>query len=514
MVDSNSELEKAYAELMERMKELIVFGTVGSIVGWDMNTKMPPKGIQLRSQQLAILQKTSHRMLTDPDNGRLIEAIVGHKDYDGLELLQRRNVHLAKKQYDEATKLPEELVVETARQRALTRNTWRKAKAAQDWGMFKPDLEKLFRLRVRVADILMDVKGTRTPYDALIDIFEPKMTAETISKIFEGMRKGLVGIMEKCRDAPRQPDTAFLSKKVPIEVQTEISEALAEAIGYDIKSDQAGGRIDETEHPFTTGYYDDVRITTHYYEENFASSVFSVLHEGGHALYGQNLPSEWMYQPVGRSCSYGISESQSRFVENIVGRSPEFWSHFLPKLKEMTGGALEDMGLEQFVHAINRVTPSKKRTRADEVTYGLHVIIRFEMERDMFAGKLSIDELPQVWNEKYMEYLGVEIENDSEGVMQDIHWAGGSFGYFPSYALGNLYDGMLLKKMEGDLPDWRDRIAAGSFAEVKGWLVENVHRHGRLYDPADLIRMITGKDLTVEPFIRYLDDKYSKLYGY
>lgn len=514
MAEPKGELEKAYTELMGKARELLVFRSVGSIIGWDMQTKMPPRGINLRSQQLALLQKIGHRMLTDPEIGKLIEKIMSHPRYEGLTQVHKRNVHLAKKEYDEATKLPEELVVETARQRAVTIDTWKKAKAAKDYKMFKPELEKIFELRVKAADILMDVKGTKTPYDALIDIFEPKMTAETISIVFEGMRRGLVDIIEKCRDAPRQPDAAFLTRKVHIDVQRRISEALAEGIGYDIKSKQAGGRIDETEHPFTTGYYDDIRITTHYYEEKFASSVFSILHEGGHALYGQNLPSEWMYQPIGAGCSNGIHESQSRFVENIVGRSPEFWGHFFPKLRDMTGDILSDVSLDQFVHAINRVVPSKIRVEADEVTYGLHIIIRFEMERDLFAGKLSIDELPQVWNEKYLEYLGVKIEHDSEGVMQDTHWAGGAFGYFPSYALGNLYGGMMLEKMEGELPDWRDRVAAGSFSEVKGWLVENVHSYGDLYDPADLIRIITGQDLIIEPFLRYLDGKYSKLYGY
>lgn len=513
-VRSQEDLEKTYAELMGRVKELFIFQSVGSIVGWDMETKMPPKGISLRSQQLALLQKIGHRMLTDPENGKLIEKIVSHSGYEGLNQVQKRNVHLAKKEYDEATKLPEELVVETARQRAVTIDTWKKAKAAKDYDMFKPDLEKLFELRVKAADILMGVKGTRTSYDALIDIFEPKMTSEAISSVFDGMRKGLVEIIEKCRDAPKQPDTTFLNRKVSLDTQHMISEALAEVIGYDITSKQAGGRIDETEHPFTTGYYDDVRITTHYYEDKFASSVFSILHEGGHALYEQNLPQKWMYQPVGTGCSNGIHESQSRFVENMIGRSQEFWSHFLPKLKEMTGDVLSDVSLDQFVHAINRVQPSKIRVEADEVTYGLHIIIRFEIERDLFAGKLTIKELPQVWNEKYQEYLGVEIEHDSEGVMQDTHWAGGAFGYFPSYALGNIYGGMMLEKMEGELPGWRDRIAAGSFTEVKGWLVEKVHRLGNLHDPTELIRVITGRELTIDPFLKYLDEKYSRLYGY
>jgi len=514
MVKSGRDVVDSYNNLMEKSKELLILGSVGAIVNWDMETKMPPKGVNLRSQQLALLQKIGHKMLTDPENGELIDKIVKDPGYEGLSRLQKRNVHLAKKEYDEATKLPERLVVETARQQALTVNVWKKAKEARDWGMFKPELEKLYKLRVEAADILMEVKGTKTPYDALLDIFEPKMPAETISKVFDGMRKGLVGIMEKCRGASRKPDTDFMSRKVPVEAQMKIAEALSEVIGYDTKSKQAGGRIDETEHPFTTGYYDDVRITTHYHEDKFASSVFSVLHEGGHALYEQGLPQEWMYQPAGSGCSMGIHESQSRFIENMVGRSPEFWRFFLPSLNEMTGEALKDITLDDFVLAINKVEPSKIRIEADEVTYGLHIIIRFEMERDLFSGKLTIDELPHAWNEKYREYLGVEIEHDSEGVMQDTHWAAGLFGYFPSYALGNLYGGMMLEKMEEDLPKWKELIAGGSLKEVKGWLVENVHNRGNLYDPEELIEVITGKHLTIEPFLRYLDDKYSKLYGY
>ncbi len=513
MVESDGVLE-AYDGLMGKAKELFVIQSVGSIVNWDLETKMPPKGIQLRSEQLALLQKIGHRMLTDPEIGKLIEEIVDHKDYGSLDQLQKRNVLLAKKEYDEATKLPEELVVETARQTALTVDIWKKAKAAKDWKMFRPDLEKLFDLRKRAADILMDVKGSATRYDALIDLFEPGMTSDTISQVFTGMRRGLMDVLGKIRDASRQPDTSFLNRKVPLEAQRKIADAMAEVIGYDVKSNQAGGRIDETEHPFTTGYFDDIRITTHYYEDRFESSVFSVLHEGGHAIYEQGLPHEWMYQPVGTGCSMGIHESQSRFVENIFGRSPEFWGPFFPKLNDLTGGVLSDVELGKFVHAINKVEPSKIRVEADEVTYGLHIIIRFEMERDLLSEKIAIDELPQAWNEKYREYLGVEIEHDSEGVMQDTHWAGGLYGYFPSYALGNIYGGQMLEKMAAEIPGYKDYIAKGSFKEIKGWMVDNVHKYGNLYDPADLIKVITGDDLRIEPFIDYLDEKYSKLYGY
>ncbi|MCJ7614573.1 carboxypeptidase M32, partial [Candidatus Bathyarchaeota archaeon] len=261
-------------------------------------------------------------------------------------------------------------------------------------------------------------------------------------------------------------------------------------------------------------YYDDVRITTHYYPNRFASSIFSVLHEGGHALYEQNLKPEWMFQPVGDTCSMGFHESQSRFVENIVGRSREFWSHFLPKLKKLTSKTLSDVELDGFVHAINHVEPSKIRVEAEEVTYGLHVIIRFNIERDLFADKITIDELPQVWNESYLNYMGVTIEDDSEGVMQDTHWASGSYGYFPSYALGNIYSGQLLACMEQENPDWRTQISNGEFGNVKQWLIKNVHSHGNLYTPPDLIKLIAGTQLSVSPYLSYLQKKYSRIYGF
>jgi carboxypeptidase Taq len=418
-----------------------------------------------------------------------------------------------RKDYDEATKLPEELVSETARQRTVTVNAWKRAKATKDFMAYKPDLGKLFDLRCQAAEILMEVKETTSSYEALIDIYEPGMTTDSISHIFGELRRGLIKFIEKYRAAP-QTDVSILKHRVPVEAQRRVAEALSTFIGYDVATKKAGGRIDETEHPFTTGYYDDVRITTHYHEDRFASSIFSILHEGGHALYEQNLPLQWMYQPIGSACSSGLHESQSRFVENIVGRSQEFWSYFFPGLKELTGHALSSVALDDLIHAVNRVEPSRIRIEADEVTYSLHIIIRFELEQDLFAGRLTVDELPQAWNEKYLEYLDVEVRHDSEGVMQDTHWASGSYGYFPSYALGNIYGGQFLIAMERDLPDWRSHVAAGSFGEVGRWLAEQVHRYGNLYDPADLVRVVTGESLDVRPVLSYLDEKYSELYGY
>ena len=507
-------LNSNYKKLLTKTKEIITLHSASAILHWDMETMMPPKGIQMRSLQLAMLSRIGHKMSTDPEIGKLLKETIKNPGYDSLNSVQKRNIYLIKKSYDEQTKLPEELVVSISKQQALTIDTWKKAKASKDFGKFKPELEKLFNLQKRAAEILMDVKETATPYDALLDVFEPKITTDAISKIFKELRDGLTSLLTKCETSPKQPDTSILNREVPVELQKNIGKKLAEFIGYDITSDVSGGRIDETEHPFTTGYYSDVRITTHYYKNKFASSIFSILHEGGHALYEQNLKPEWIFQPVGDGCSMGIHESQSRFIENIVGRSREFWVYFLPKLKTITGTTLSDVTLDNFVHAINHVIPSKIRVEADEVTYGLHVIIRFYLERDLFSGKLTIAELPQVWNESYSNYLGVTIENDSEGVMQDTHWASGLFGYFPSYALGNIYSGQILSAMETELQDWKPQMALGNFNNIKQWLVKNIHSYGDLYDPSELLRKITGKELTVKPYLDYLTEKYSSLYGF
>jgi carboxypeptidase Taq len=503
-----------YNALMEKTKQIIILMSAESIVGWDMETKMPPKGINLRSQQLSLLSVLEHKMGTDPEIGALLQKIKRSPDRDKLDQTQKRNVYLVQKRYDEQTKLPEELVAAIAKQQALTIDTWKKAKAAKNFAMFRPQLEKLVELQKKAADILMKVKETATRYDAMIDIFEPKMTAKAISKTFDELREGLVKVLNKCQAAPKQPDLTVLKHKVPVDTQYKIAVALAEAVGYDVTSKHAGGRIDPTEHPFTTGYYDDVRITTHYYEDQFASSIFSVLHEAGHAMYEQDLKQEWMYQPIGNGASSGIHESQSRFIENIVGRSHAFWQYFLPKLKQAGGNTLQTLELNKFVHAINQVKPSKIRVEADEVTYGLHIIIRFNIERDLFADKITVKELPEIWNQKYKEYLGLKIQNDSEGVMQDTHWASGLYGYFPSYALGNIYDGQLLTAMEKTLPDWRKQLTKGNFNDIKTWLTKTVHSQGNLYDPADLIKRITGKEIDVKPYLSYLNDKFSELYGF
>lgn len=505
-------IQKHYTELLAKYKDMVVLGTAGQVVQWDMETKMPAKGLELRSEQLSLIDLIGHRMITDKKIGAHLDAIEKDRGLASLTDEQQRNVHLLRKSYDEATKLPDKLVAEMAKQQILAVGAWKKAKAAKDYSMFRDDLAKNIELKKKAAAILMEVKDTKTPYDAMLDIYEPGMTADRIGRVFGGMRTGLIKILRKA-DEGDAPDQSFLSRKVPVEQQRKISAMAMDFLGYQTSGPEAWGRLDETEHPFSNGYYNDVRVTTHYYEDNFKSSLFSVLHECGHALYERDMPPQWMYQPIGSAASFGIHESQSRFVENMVGRSPEFLSYMLPKLKKVTGKALAGVDLDAFVKAVNVAERSKIRIEADEVTYGLHIIIRFELEKDIFADKVTVDELPQAWNEKYAKYLGVEIENDSEGVMQDTHWAGASFGYFPSYALGNIYGGMFLEKMERDVPEWRAAVGKGDFSPVRGWLCENVHAKGDMYDPADLVKKVTGKGLNIKPFLDYLEKKVDLVYG-
>jgi carboxypeptidase Taq len=506
-----SDLNSAYKELLSKTKDLAVLSTAEGIIHWDMETMMPPKAITQRSEQLALLSRIHHKLGTDHEIGRLLDVIQKNVVYQVLTPEEKRNIYLINKGYCEQTALPEKLVSDITMQGALTVNVWKKAKAKKDFSLYKDDLQKLLDLSKQAADILMEVKGSKTRYDALIDNFEPNMPSATISKTFSGLLAGLKPLIGKIEGSQTKPKT--LDVTVPVESQRRIAQLLTAKLGYDTQSASARGRVDETEHPFTSGYYDDVRITTHYYPGNFTSSIFSVLHESGHAIYEQNLPQQWMYQPIGSPCSYGIHESQSRFYENIVGRSREFWMGFLSRIQE-SAPVLGAMDLDTFLYSVNRVARSKIRIEADEVTYSLHIIIRFEIERDLFADKITIDELPQVWNEKYADYMDLEISNDSEGVMQDTHWASGLYGYFPSYALGNIYDGQIIDALTKSLPNWRSQIAEGQLEPVNQWLKLNIHCRGNLTDPEDLIKQATGSPLDSKCFLNYLNEKYSALYGF
>jgi carboxypeptidase Taq len=495
------------------VKDAAVLSTAESLIHWDMETMMPPGAVEQRSLQLSLLTRIHHQMSTVPEIGKLLATIQANPEYEAMGQTEKRNIYLINKSYREQTSLPEKLVAELARQEAITVNVWKKAKAQKNFSLFKPDLQKLLNLSKEAAEILMKVKETKTPYEALIDNFEPKMTADKITETFNQLQGGLKQLISKIQSSQTKPDTVILQQPVPVENQCQIAQLLTQTLGYDTASSAAHGRIDETEHPFTTGYYDDVRITTHYYPNNYASSIFSVFHESGHALYEQNLNPKWKYQPVGSTCSYGVHESQSRFYENVIGRSKEFWTSFMPKLKK-AAPSLANVELDKFVKAINKVMLSKIRIEADEVTYNLHVIVRFEIERDLFTDKITVNELPEVWSQKYADYLGVKVQDDSEGVMQDTHWASGLYGYFPSYALGNIYSGQITAAVTKDLPSWRSQLAVGKLNRLNEWLKRNIHSQSDLYDPEELIKKATGRNLNSEAYLSYLNEKYSAIYGF
>ena len=497
-----------YNKLMEIAKKAIIYETIQSQLGWDFETQMPPKGIQQRSLQFSVLSADMHKMISDPEIGKLIKMIKEDDDYSNMTQEQKRNLYLIEKEYKKATRLPVELVQEIASHQVKAIQIWKNAKAAKDFSLFKDALQKAIDLQIKRAKYL---DPDKEPYDVLLDLYEPNITAKEITKLFDELKAGLVPLIQKIRTAPKQPDTSFLTRSVPINIQEKLSTELSNIIHYDLQR----GSVTTTEHPFTSGYYDDVRITTHYYENEFDNSMFSILHEGGHAIYEQNLPPKYIYQPLGKAISLGFHEAQSRFIENIIGRSREFWEFYYENgFKKLTGDIFADIDLDKFVHAINNVVPSKIRVTADEVTYCLHVIIRFEIERDIVAGKISIDELPTLWNQKYKEYLGVDIEDDSEGVMQDTHWAGGAIGYFPTYALGNIYNAHMLSVLRSEMPNYDELVRSGNLKPIIEWMTEKVHKQASLYDPVELITKITGELVNTKYFIEYCEKKYSKLYGF
>ncbi len=500
-----------YAKLADKVKSIIQFATAMGFVDWDLQTQMPPKGLLQRSEQLAVMSKILHQMNTDSEISTLLTSL--ETKQHSLDDIQKREVELIRRNWNRRAMIPEDLVITEAKQKTIATSLWNKAKATNNWKLFEPELEKLLEITRRKAEIIMEPVGVKTPYDVLMDIYEPKMSAENVAAVFHDLKTRLVPLVKKysniCHDVPDD----FMYRKVPIEYQKELITNLVNYVGYDTLSDNAGGRIDEAEHPFTTGYYDDVRMTIHYFEDDIFRAVFGGLHEAGHSIHGQNRNPKWKWTFLGDRSSSGINESQSRFIENILGRSTEFWYHYHSKFNDITRQVFKDITHQELTQAINIVKPTKIRVTADEMTYALHIIIRFEIELDLFQDKMTVTDIPPVWNEKYEKYLGVEIESDSEGALQDTHWAWGMWGYFSTYTLGNLYSAMILEKMEKDNPNWKEDVSKGNVAPVIEWLNVHVHKPSNRYDPSQMIEEITGKKITAEPFINYLEKKYSLLFG-
>jgi carboxypeptidase Taq len=486
--------------------ELMELGRVSRLQSWDQETMMPPKGAVYRARQRATIQGLMHERLTRSEVGTLLAALDDAAQRDELDEIDRAIVRELRREYDLAVKLPNDFVREMATAATEGVEIWRRARQESRFSDFAPALEHL----VRLARIEADYLGYADhPYDALLDRYEPGLTVATLTPLFATVRQASVALLERIRRSSVQPNVALLRQDFDLTQQWAVGEQLLRTIGFDFEA----GRIDRTTHPFATGFGPgDVRLTTRQSRDNLAELVFGNLHEGGHGLYEQGIDPDLADTLIGQYVSLGIHESQSRLWENCVGRDRPFWTFAYPLVQAVFPTQLGRASLDEFVLAINRVEPSLIRVEADEVTYNLHIILRYEIERQLMANEIKVRDLPEVWNSSMQEYLGVTPPDDRLGVLQDTHWAFGGLGYFPTYTLGNVYAAQLWAAVRTDQPDLDQRLAQGDTAGLLTWMRERIHRAGRLYQPAALIERVTGAPPDAHSLIRYLDDKFGRLY--
>jgi carboxypeptidase Taq len=492
-------------ELSDRMAELKDLASVIGLLSWDQETVMPPKAAASRAEQLSTMQALYHERFTAPRLGELLEDLQGNASLTPAQTASVRNLTFDR---NRATKLPVSLVRELAETQSRAVEAWRVARAAKRFEGFAPHVEKLVALRQNQAD-LWGHGGER--YDALLQGYEPGMTTARLEPLFADLRAKLVPLVKAIATAQERPSTAFITKnRWDVEKQWSYSLVLLQAMGFDLEA----GRQDRSAHPFSSGANVwDVRLTNRLAEDDPFSSVFSALHEGGHGLYEQGFDPALHRTFANGAPSMGLHESQSRLWENLVGRSLPFWRAFTPRLRERFGKELEGVTAEGVFGAVNSVQPSLIRVEADEVTYNLHVLLRFELELGLIRGDLKARDLPGAWNERMKSYLGIVPPDDGVGVLQDIHWSWGEFGYFPTYALGNLYSVAIMEAAERALPRLWSDVEAGQLLPLRDWLRREVHAHGYLEPAEALVRRVTGNGLTAEPFMRYLWKKFGAIYG-
>jgi len=503
----NNTPAEAYEELIRRVKEISLLESTASILHWDQRTYMPPKGSAHRAEQFALLAGMVHEKSTSPVLGELLAAVEGSDLVSEQGSVPAVNVREIRRTYDRDIRVPQALVEELARVTSQSRDVWVEARQRSDFFRFRPWLERVVELKRQEADAL----GYATVrYDALLEDYEPGETAAHLSELFAGLREELVPLVQAVQASGRCPDVSILRREYPIERQEIFGREAAAAMGFDFEA----GRLDTTEHPFCCGVGPgDTRLTTRYARHDFGDGFFSIVHEAGHGIYDQGLDPAHYGTPMGEPISLAIHESQSRLWENLVGRSRAFWEYFFPRARRCFPEALENADADAFYAAINLCRPSLIRVDADEVTYNLHILVRFELEQGLLTGDLPAADLPEAWNAAFGRYLGLTPPNDAQGCLQDTHWSEGAIGYFPTYALGNLYSAQFFEQARIDLGDLEPRFARGDFNPLKAWLNANVHRHGQRYRAADLVRTVTGKPLSHRSFITYLRTKYASLYG-
>ena len=502
-----ADVKSAYQRLIAEVKQIALLGSCAGVLGWDERTYMPKGGAAHRAEQLALLVGMMHERATAPQIGEWLAEI---EDGDLLAEPHSEaavNVREIRRGYERAIKLPKSLVEERARVTTLAQQVWREAREKSDFAAFQPHLQKILALKRREAAAL----GTGAPaYDALLDDYEPGETTENLTRVFSGLRGELVELVGAIAESGKKPDEALLRREYPIDRQEAVGKLAAAQIGFDFDR----GRLDITTHPFCSGIGPgDTRLTTRYNPRFFSEAFFGTLHEAGHGIYDQGLNAAHCGTPMGESVSLGIHESQSRMWENFVGRSQGFWTYFFIAVQDAFPDALCGVFEGDFYAAVNAVAPSFIRVEADEATYNLHIMLRFEIEQALIDGGLKAGDVPGVWNETFENYLGLTPPSDAMGCLQDIHWSGGGIGYFPTYALGNLYAAQFFEQAREDVGDLNAQFAEGNFEPLKNWLTKKIYSQGQRYRASDLVKVITGKPLSYEPLMRHLRAKYEPLYG-
>ncbi len=496
--------KSSYTGLHDLVRDLNYLSSAGSLLMWDEETYMPAGALDYRASQVAYLSGQVHQRFTAESTGDLIKACEDAAFAESAP--EATNVREWRRQYDRAVKLPTEFVEEFERVTAHARKAWAEARKTQLFATFQPHLTRIVELSRQKADYL---GYEDDPYDALLDAYEPGMRSAKLREVFAELREGLLELVPQAVEKSAQIAEDTLHGEYDVARQKVFLDEVLQKIGFDLEN----GRLDETTHPFcTTLGPRDIRLTTRYSQKDLMESLYCVLHEGGHGLYEQGLPDDHYGMPAGSSVSLGIHESQSRLWENKVGRTRQFWDVWLPRAQELMPG-FQRFDAATVAAAINRVSPSFIRVEADEFTYDLHIILRFEIETKLISGELEPADVPGLWNHEFKAFLNLDVPNDSLGCLQDIHWSMGGLGYFPTYTLGNLNSAMLFEQAHEDLPDLGAQLGQGDYAPLLGWLREKVHRHGMRYGAEDLIREITGKDLAVEPHLRYLRSKLDLMEG-
>ncbi len=496
----------AFEKAVEHARQLALLESISATVEWDEHTQLPAKAAPYRAEQSTLLSGLIHQRATDPAYGDLLREAYEEIKGDDPHSDNAATIRVLLRDFEKATKLPQQLVEAMKKNESEGQQAWIAAREQKDFSIQRPFLEQTIQLHREAADAL---GYDECPYDALLDKYEPEERSMEVRKILGALREQLVPLLQAIVESGREMPVEILSREYPITKQHQIGLAAAELIGF--RFDE--GRLDVTKHPFcTTLGPHDVRLNTRYDERFFSSAFYGTLHEAGHGIYEQGLRADWFGLPPGKHCSMAIHESQSRLYENLVARSLAFAEHFFPTLQAAFPAALGDADAMQFYRAVNQVKPSLIRVEADEVTYNLHIIIRFELEQQLINGELAVADLPDVWNEQYEKVLGVRPPHDGDGVMQDIHWSMGLIGYFPTYALGNLYAAQLFDQIETDLGSTDELFRNGNFAPLRDWLAKHVHQKGQCMPAKDLVKHVTGRELDESALIRRLKEKYEAIY--